>query len=179
MKTLILALALIAPIASSFALSEPVAAPMAQAFAAKTPPLQVVVKVPPSLRPIRDDDIADIFASRVVTALRQQGYQAPIAYIGPAQEPAKDQPLLEVNLIEWKRDRVGGFVNCTFSAALETPLGTKDLGLFSGTGISMLSRMDPFTRFEPFDQAARDAAKELYQRVMATNLLHAAQKASM
>lgn len=146
------------------------ASPSDSAPKARPVALQVVVSMPPSMRPWLDDDIAEAFADRISSALHEQGLRGEIAYVTSFDHPASDRPLLSVNLIEWRRDRVG-MVDCTFSAELSSPKGHENLGLFTGTGLAMFSRRDWFGRAEPYEDAARDALSHLYQRIAATHLL--------
>jgi hypothetical protein len=132
--------------------------------------MQVTVNVPASMRPWISDDIAEAFAGRVTDVLHQRGYKSKVHYVNRSEEPAADQPLLAINLIEWRTDHVGN-VDCTFSAALSTPQGKKDLGLFIGTSMMMFSRPDWFARSDQFDDAARQALHDLYQRITETHLL--------
>lgn len=132
--------------------------------------MQVTVNVPASMRPWISDDIAAAFAGRVTDFLQQRGYKGQVHYVDSLDKPAADLPLLAINLIEWRTDHVGN-VDCTFSAALSTPLGKKDLGLFIGTSMMLFSRHDWMARSDQFDDAACQALHDLYQRITETHLL--------
>lgn len=132
--------------------------------------MQLTVNVPPSMRPWVSDDVAEAFAARVADVLRQRGYKAGIQYLDSFASPAAGRPLLAVNLVEWRTDRIGN-VDCTFSATLSTPSGRKDLGLFTGTSMMTFSRHDWFARSDQFDDAARQAINDLYKRIVETQLL--------
>lgn len=132
--------------------------------------MQVTVNVPPSMRPFISDQIAEAFADRVAEALRRQGCKARIKYLDSTDTPATNQPLLAINLIEWRTDRIGS-VDCTFSAAVTTPKGNKSLGLFTGTSMMMFPRRDWLARSDQFDDAAHQALNDLYKRISETNLL--------
>ena len=84
----------------------------------------VTVSVPPSMNMIRDDDVADAFAYRVAAALHEQGFSGGINYVRAGDETKTDVPALEINLVEWRVDRMGN-VDCTFTASLSGPLGKK------------------------------------------------------
>ena len=64
-----------------------------------------------------------------------------------------------------------GNVDCTFSATLTTPAGSKGLGLFTGTSMMMWSRLDWFARADGFENAARSALNDLAPRIEKTGLL--------
>lgn len=134
--------------------------------------LQVSVDVPVSMRPWLDDDVSEAFGVRVSDALSQQGFKGPIKYLRIADKPSADVPLLEVSLIEWRVDPIG-MVDCTFTASLTTSKGTKDMGLFTGTGLMVISRRDWFSLSDQFDEAAQSAMHDLYRHILATELLPA------
>jgi len=132
--------------------------------------LQVAVNVPASLRPWVSDKIAEAFAARVADTLHQRGAKTEIRYVDSFDQPTSRQPLLEINLIEWRSDHIGNAV-CTFSAGLSTPQGKKSLGLFTGTSMMMFSRHDWPIRGDQFEDAARQALVDLYKRITETRLL--------
>jgi len=179
MKTSIIAFALVigAPVVVWAAPGKEPASPAAPAGKTQPIALQVCVTVPPSMRPWREDDLAEAFADRVATALHDQGFVGRIAYVSSFDQPVADRPLLTVNLIEWRMNHVG-MVDCTYSARLSASQGQDDLGIFSGTGLMMFSRRDWFGRADQYEDAARDALNNLYKRIAATQLLVASPKVS-
>jgi hypothetical protein len=132
--------------------------------------LQIVVEVPPTMNILREEEVEDAFAYRVITALREQGMRGRIRYIEWGDRPDPAVPSLAIYLHEWRVDRLGS-VDCTFNATLNTPNGTRNLGLFSGTSLMMWSRRDWFARAEGFESAARDALGNLGQRILQSGLL--------
>jgi hypothetical protein len=132
--------------------------------------LQVQVGLPFSMNVLRNDDIAEAFAHRVVTALHEQGFRGRIKYVenGDPLDPAL--PLLDINIFEWRVNRLG-HTDCTFSALLKSPRGEKNLGMFSGTSMMTWLRRDWFARADSFEDAAADALTNLKARLDATGLL--------
>jgi hypothetical protein len=135
--------------------------------------LQVRVDLPFSMNPIRDDDIAEAFAHRVVTALHEQGFRGRIKYVENGDRLDETAPVLDVRILEWRVNRLGQ-TDCVFSAHLKSPRGEKALGIFSGTSIMTWLRRDWFARADSFDDAARDALGNLKARIDATGLVEQA-----
>lgn len=159
-------------VAGFFALAANVAS-SAEKSADKTPRpvrLQLQVGLPFSLNILRNDDIAEAFAHRVVTSLHEQGFRGRIKYVenGEPLDPAV--PVLDISIFEWRVNR-GGNTDCTFSAELRSPRGEKSLGLFAGTSIMTWLRRDWFARADSFEDAASDALTNLKARIDATELL--------
>lgn len=132
--------------------------------------LQIVVDVPPTMNILREEEVEDAFAYRVISALREQGLRGRIRYIEWGEQPDPTVPSLAIFLHEWRVDRVGS-VDCTFNATLQTPNGKRNLGLFSGTSLMMWSRRDWFARSEGFESAARDALSNLAPRILQSGLM--------
>ncbi len=135
--------------------------------------LQLRVDLPFSMNPIRDDDIAEAFAHRVVTALHEQGFRGRIKYVENGDTLNETVPVLDIRIYEWRVNRIG-HTDCVFSAAVHGPRGEKNLGMFSGTSIMTWLRRDWFARADSFDDAARDALGNLKTRIDATGLVEPA-----
>lgn len=156
-------------------------APAASALTAEKPAdqsprpvrLQLRVDLPFSLNPIRDDDIAEAFAHRVVTALHEQGFRGRIKYLENGDPLNATVPVLDVRILEWRVNRTGS-TDCVFAATLKSPRGEKNLGMFSGTSMMTWLRRDWFARADSFDDAARDALSNLKARLDATGLIEPA-----
>lgn len=138
--------------------------------------LQVRVELPFSMNPLRDDDIAEAFAHRVITALHEQGFKGRIKYVEDGDSTKESIPALDIRIFEWRVNRLGN-TDCTFSASLKSPRGQKDLGMFSGTSLMTWSRRDWFARADSFDDAASDAMNNLKARLDATGLIEASASA--
>ncbi len=135
--------------------------------------LQLRVDLPFSLNRIRDDDVAEAFAHRVVTALHEQGFHGRIKYVENGDKLDETAPVLDVRIFEWRVNRMGN-TDCVFSATLKSPRGEKNLGMFSGTSMMTWLRRDWFARADSFDDAARDALGNLKARLDATGLIEQA-----
>jgi hypothetical protein len=138
--------------------------------------LQLQVDLPFSLNTFRNDDIAEAFAHRVVTALHEQGFQGRIKYVENGETLADSLPVLAINIFEWRVNRGGG-TDCTFSASLKSPRGEKSLGMFSGMSMMTWLRRDWFARADSFEEAASDALSNLKARLDATGLIEPAASA--
>ena len=133
--------------------------------------LQLVVTIPPSMSIIREEEISEAFAYRVISSLHEQGLRGHIRYVDDTfEQPAPETPTLLLNLMEWRVNHAG-FVDCTFTAALEAGGARRELGAFSGTSLMTWSRRDWFARADGFEDAARDAVTNLAARLQQTGLL--------
>jgi hypothetical protein len=142
------------------------------------PKLALVVNVPPSMHPFRDDNIANAIADDVAAEFQHDGYHGLIDYDYRSPGSSRsDVPRLELSLIEWRLTLTHS-IECTFSANLITPNGTKNLGVFTGTSLVMGFRDDPFMLADDYDGAARDAIDDLYRMLANKNLLPAAPRPS-
>jgi hypothetical protein len=132
--------------------------------------LQLVVTVPPGMSIIRDDEIAEAFAYRVSSILHEQGFRGRIKYVFEGEKADPTVPILDIGLREWRVDRTGS-VDCTFTASLNTPRGSQNLGIFTGTTLMTWSRPDWFARAEGFEDAARDAISDLAPKIQRSGLI--------
>jgi len=132
--------------------------------------LQLAVGVPPSMSILYEEEVADAFAYRVSSILHEQGFRGRIHYVDRWNKPDAGIPVLAVELREWRVDRAG-FVDCTFTANLQSPDGRQSLGLFTGTSMMTWQRRDWFARAEGFEDAARDAITNLASRMERTGYL--------
>lgn len=132
--------------------------------------LQVSVTVPPTMNLWRADEIAEAFGYRVCTELHEEGIGGRVKYVESYDTADAGLPVLAINLIEWRVNRVGN-VDCTFSAVLSGPGGKKDLGLFSGSSVMLWPRHDILARSDGFEDAAHSAMEELSKRITASGLV--------
>jgi len=148
--------------------------PTRQATVDSRPPrLQLTVGVPPSMSILRDEEISEAFAYRVSSILKEQGLRGRIRYVDDWEKPVPDIPVLAIELREWRVDR-SGFVDCTFTASINTPAGSRRLGVFTGTSIMTWARRDWFARMDGFEDAARDAISTLAARLEQSGALNQA-----
>lgn len=131
--------------------------------------LQVQVNVPPTWRPMIDDDAAETLASLLRTEFRRHGYKGHIVY-REHRDPIDDSlPLLTVNLAEWRLSRTGN-AECLFNARLRNAAGEDtDLGMVASTEFTTLRGRVGFGRTleiaDALERAARDALRDLHRRV--------------
>lgn len=132
--------------------------------------LQVQVELPFSMHLLHNDDIAEAFAHRVVTALHEQGFKGRIKFVEAGETLNDALPVLDISIFEWRVNRTGS-TDCIFSASLKSPRGEKKLGMFSGTSMMTWLRRDWFARADSFEEAASDALSNLKTRLDATGLI--------
>jgi hypothetical protein len=140
------------------------------AFPEHAPRLQLTVDVPPSMNLLIQEDVSEAFAYRVMSTLHEQGFRGRIRYVERGETPIAGVPVLAVTLREWRVDGLGN-VDCIFTAAVESPNGNRNLGVFSGTAMMTWSRRNWMDRQRDFEEAARDALSNLEQRIVETRLL--------
>jgi hypothetical protein len=133
--------------------------PAARPAKAELPQLQLTVDVPPNWRPFLADDLADAFASRTAEVLRRQGYTGEVKFV-PAGEPAKDQPVLAIQLINWRIGRTDN-AECVFTATLMSAGKEASLGLFDHTNLVWSRSMGRWGLAEALGDVADDALRSL------------------
>ena len=134
------------------------------------PALQTFVSVPPTFRPMLDDDIARALAYRMEETFRRQGYKGTVAYAARPSDIKDTLPVLELVLTEWRLDMTGN-VQCTFSAKLTKDKTETNLGLFMGTGIHWTHSHDRWRLAGAYEDSANDAMKDLYRKIATDKLL--------
>jgi len=143
--------------------------------APKPADLQVLVNVPPSWRPFLDDDITEALFYRLKDVFRRRGYQGELAQVTTFDAGAKDVPSLQLNLTEWRVDRIGN-AQCTLNATLKTAAGEKSLGLATGTAMLWVhgnrwSFSHQVETADALEDAADSALRELYDAVAKAGLV--------
>jgi hypothetical protein len=78
--------------------------------------------------------------------------------------------VLTINLMEWRFDPLGN-ISCTFTANLQTPRGTRDLGVYSSTSLGISRSPGIWGLADSFDEAAQGAIVDLYRAVQKSELL--------
>ena len=131
--------------------------------------LKVQVNVPPTWSILVDDRIANDFVDGVGQILRQRGFSRPVEALSLVESPEKAPYLLTIDLMEWRVNRVG-LIDCTLHAQLQTPWGTRNLGLYhassphwQGGGRWALAR--------DFDDAASDVLNQLCNDLAKSELI--------
>jgi len=157
------------------------AAPAATSFVF-TNGLQLAVLTPANLPSSRADKIAAELTSLVDANFRDGGYPGQITVVPAGGQPQRDQPELEIDLIDWQTS-ASGTIDCTFSATLKNVNGEQHLGLYTGISLLMLEMpvspdRTPFSamrnsldRAEAFEDAARAAVGNLFSDLSEKNLL--------
>lgn len=132
--------------------------------------LNVQVNVPPSWNMLLDDRIAEAFVDRVRDVFYRAGFDRPVQEVRFARDPANVPYLLTINLNEWRINRVGN-IECTFTADLQTPQGSRHLGLYTNTTMRWLGGPGRFGLSRSFEEAAEGAIRDLCADVAKTEML--------
>lgn len=132
--------------------------------------LKVTVNVPPSWNLLLDERISEAFTDQVRDAFYRAGFDRPVQEVRSVEDPAKAPYLLTVNLVEWRINRIGN-IDCTFSATLKTPRGTRDLGLYTNTTMRWFGGIGRWGLARSFEDAAEGAIRDLCAAVAKSELL--------
>jgi hypothetical protein len=152
----------VAPRAASAEPAEPAASPPGT--------LQVQVNIPPSWRPMFEDQITEAFFSYIAHVFRREGYTGEMVEVRRFDEPSPGCCLLTINLVEWRMNHAGN-INCTFTANLQTERTTRHLGVFSGLSFRWMSGPGRFGLADAFESAAEDAIRDLHRSLARTELV--------
>jgi hypothetical protein len=132
--------------------------------------LRVQVNVPPSWNLLLDDRITEAFVDRIRDVFHRNGFEKPVEEVRYVEDPAKLPFLLTVNLTEWRINRIGD-IECTFTANLQTPRGTRQLGIYTNTTMRWLTGPGRFGLAQAFEDAAEGAINDLCRDVAKTEML--------
>jgi hypothetical protein len=155
-----------------FAVATAAPAPVANKPSPPSKPgtLQVQINIPPTWRPMLEDEVSEAFASYVIDIFRRQGYKGDIKEVRWFDEPSPGCCLLTINLTEWRMNHMGS-IDCTFTANLQTEQTTRHLGVFSGMSFRWMSGPGRFGLADAFGDAAEDGIRQLYDAVARTELV--------
>jgi len=131
--------------------------------------LKVHVNVPPTWSLLVDDRISEMFVDAVRELLARRGFTSPVEEVRFVEDPAKTPYLLTINLMEWRMQRTGA-IDCTLAASLQTPRGTKQLGVYHHTSFHWLGS-GRFGLAREFDEAASGALNDLCNDLARSELL--------
>lgn len=134
--------------------------------------LNVLVNLPPTTSLIYEDRIAEAFTDEVRHVFNQTGFNRPVENIRYVDNPDAARNLLTINLMEWSFDRIGN-IECTFTAVLETPRGTRDLGVYSGMSLGLSRSPGWWGLRDAFDEAAQGAIADMVRTIAKSELLPA------
>jgi hypothetical protein len=143
---------------------------------ATTPPtavpgtLKVQVNVPATWHWLADDRVAEPLVDQLRDTFYRAGFDRPIEQITYVEDPAKAPYLLTINLVDWRMNHAGS-IDCTFSANLQTPRGTRDFGLFSDMAFNWIPGRGRYGLSQAFTQAADGALKQLCDAVAKSEML--------
>ncbi len=132
--------------------------------------LKVQVIAPPTWNLLIDDKVSEALVARVREVFSRAGFALPVDELRPMESPSKVPYLLTLNLTEWRINRVGN-IDCTFTANLKTPRGTRELGIYSNTTMQWLGGRGRFGLSQGFVAAAEGALRDLSTDLAKTDLL--------
>lgn len=132
--------------------------------------LKVQVNIPATWNSLVEDRISEGLVDRVRDVFYRAGFDRPVEEVRYVEEPGKEPYLLTINLIDWRMNRLGN-VDCTFSASLRTPRGTRELGLYTNTSLFSLRGFGRFGLADSYDEAAQGAIRDLCDAVAKSELL--------
>lgn len=132
--------------------------------------LQVQINIPPTWRPMLEDQVTEAFASYIFEVFRREGYKGDMAEVRWYEEPSSGCCLLTINLTEWRMNHIGN-IDCTFTANVQTERASRHLGVFSGMSFRWMSGPGRFGLADAFEDAAEDAVRQLYDSLARTELV--------
>ncbi len=132
--------------------------------------VNVLVNLPPTASLIYADRIADAFTDEVRHVFYQAGFTRPIENIRYVDKPGDASQLLTINLMDWRFDPLGN-IECTFTAELKTPRGTRNLGVYTDTSLRISRSFGPWGVADAFEEAAQGAIADLVRAVVKSELL--------
>lgn len=132
--------------------------------------LKVLVNVPPNWNMLLDDRVSEAFTDRVREVFYRAGFDRPVEEMRSVEDPAKVPYLLTIHLTEWRINRAGN-IDCTFNASLQTPRGTRDLGLYTNTTMRWFGGIGRWGLARSFEEAAEGAIHDLCDAVAKSDLL--------
>lgn len=132
--------------------------------------LKVRVNVPPTWQGLVDERTPGAVTARIRETLYRAGFTSRVEELRAVEDPTKIGHLLTIDLTEWRIDRAGR-VACTFGARLRTPLGTRELGAFTGTTLRWLDGTGPWGLTRSLERAAGEAVRDLCDAVAKSELL--------
>lgn len=139
--------------------------------------LKVQVIVPPTWNLLIDDKVSEALVERMRDVFYRAGFTRPLEEVRSFEIPSKVPYLLTINLTEWRINRVGN-IDCTFTANLKTPRGTRELGQYTNTTMQWLDGRGRFGLSRAFVDAAEGALRDLYTDLAKTDLLPGSNKHS-
>jgi hypothetical protein len=132
--------------------------------------LQVNVTIPPTPSATAESRIGDRFVDEMSDVFRDFGFTGKVERLDDLDKPRADMPVLMINLVDWSKDHVGN-VNCRFSATLASGATKRALGSFDGMSSGLIAGPGRFGASRAFDDAAKEALRELFEALAKTDLV--------
>ena len=132
--------------------------------------LNVHVNVPPQWNLFWNDRVTMAFVDVAREIFHTQGFDRPVEEVSYFEDIERAPYLLTVNLHDWRIDRLGQ-VECTFTADLRTPAGTKDLGVYTYSELWGYHGPGRFGLTHSFEKAAEGALRELGEDIARSEML--------
>lgn len=117
-----------------------------------------------------EDRVAEAFVDRVREVFKRNGFDRPVDDVRFVEDPAKMPYLLTINLTEWRINPIGN-IDCTFNTNLQTPRGSRHLGLETNTLPRWYGGFGRFGLGRTFVDAAEGAIDHLARDISRTELL--------
>jgi hypothetical protein len=137
--------------------------------------LHVHVNLPPTVDLWHEDRVKLAFTDIARDVFHRNGLDRPVeeARFVSASELDGLPYLLTIDLHRWRITPIGN-IECTFTASLQTPAGTRHLGVYSDTELRGFGTSFGFGRWgiaRSFENAAEGALRDLVRDVARTELL--------
>lgn len=137
--------------------------------------LHVHVNLPPTTDVWREDRVKMAFTDIAREVFHRNGLDRPVeeARFVSADELEGLPYLLTIDLHQWRITPIGN-IECTFTASLQTPAGTRHLGVYSDTELRGFGSGFGFGRWgiaRSFENAAEGALEHLIRDVARTEML--------
>lgn len=132
--------------------------------------LRVAVNTPPTWNLITEDHAAELLTDRIRDVFHRAGFNRPVQQAKHADQPARAPYLLTINLVEWQPEPLGR-IECTFSAELSTPNGTRRLGYFTHSTHRAIGGPGYWGLERSFEMAAEGAVDQLWSAIERSDLL--------
>lgn len=137
--------------------------------------LHVQVNLPPTTDVWLEDRVKLAFTDVAREVFHRHGYDRPVeeAWFASRDELDAIPYLLTIDLHRWRVNHIGN-IECTFAASLQTPAGTRRLGVYSDTELRGFGTSFGFGRWgiaRSFEDVAEGAIEDLVRDVARTELL--------
>jgi hypothetical protein len=137
--------------------------------------LHVHINLPPTTDVWLEDRVKLAFTDVARDVFHRHGFDRPVeeARFASIDERENVSNLLTIDLHRWRVGHIGN-IECTFTASLQTPAGTRRLGVFSNTELRGFGTNFGLGRWgiaRSFEDAAEGAIEDMVREVARTELL--------